>query len=483
MDEETDLDIADDAIETERDIRNASLRQDRSSMRYQPSGSLAGSEGPIISSQENPRYSSNSEGQLGRIQLQAQRSLDDKFRLAEADELADRMDDEWRANLRRVRSFGAASSYDSDVEMDGEGDGDTDEDITFMSQASENALREGAHVDLTQRSRDPVAHVSKATARCSRKELTSISLQAAAPAAAPARSRAGAEEGREEGKGGGEGTLEGGYPSPSPSMSERDPVPRADEEGDPVDLADIPEADPVKGRSINSQDRASTSVWSSISGAISGAIKGVSSLSRRRQRKTTTGIYDVLALQEVFRSPFFPSICNQERLIKLLRSRGGYRHFVRSPVPNLLKGHITDSGLLIASKHPVVESDSFTFSAGVSLDAGAAKGIIFARVKLADESFLDVFNVHLQATHTKSAGKGGSYEDVRARQVAELVRFIRRKTHGVSCPWMLTGDFNVDAIASDMSESSGLALYTAADGVGESDEYRDLVRALAPAGA
>lgn len=230
------------------------------------------------------------------------------------------------------------------------------------------------------------------------------------------------------------------------------------------------------------KSKGATSGWTAMSRGLRSMCGQLGSL-RSRRRVPTTGIYDVLALQEIFRSPFMPSICNQERLMKLLRLKGGYSHFVRSPMPNLLKGHITDSGLLIASKHPIVESDSFTFSAGVALDAGAAKGVIFARVQLAEGTCVDVFNVHLQATHTRSAGKGSSYTDVRAMQVAELVRFIRRKTHGKAHPWMLTGDFNVDAIASDISESSGLALYTAADGVGESDEYRDLVRALAPAGA
>lgn len=335
--------------------------------------------------------------------------------------------------------------------------------------------------------------------------------------------------------------------------------------------------------------------------------------------------YDVLVLQECFGSPFIPCFCRQKLLIARLR-RCGYRWIAKTPAPSLdtmiRRRRFTDSGLLIASRLPIVQSDFFTFStAGLSLDKGASKGVLYARVKLTDatsgkDHYVDVFNCHLQATHSSSGGpsadtdneyrtamrearkagraavdgkqmegearspraaccsgaalglgccwpgggsdsrgSGGSrgsgegehaaedvaaaeegrdrgvlgrtscligamlmllsalwsiiaalacwwiclvpcrrsrrrsskpkataYEEVRAQQLHELVRFIQRKTHSTGYPWMLTGDFNVDAIAQDAGEGSGLAYFSGAPSTGESEAYQRLMRSLAPLG-
>jgi len=324
--------------------------------------------------------------------------------------------------------------------------------------------------------------------------------------------------------------------------------------------------------------------------------------------------YDVIILQEVFSSPYLPCFCRQRALIRELR-RLGYTYVARSPRPScaaaLCMLRWTDSGLLILSRLPISASDSMAFgTAGLSLDSGAAKGVVYARIQVTpptDSSpghHLDVFNCHLQATHssggadgvdgeasytkavaqarkarqaaeaeraardpnTEGAGDGasvagglcapgcvcsrlgvpgddddddgaatgskvscgvrlilrlltllwtlvaalgfwwvcclpclgggkrgkrkgggeskaGAYESVRRSQLHELVRFIQRKTHGTTNPWALAGDFNVDAIAQDAGEGSGLAFFSGAPSTGESEAYQRLMRALAPLGA
>jgi hypothetical protein len=110
----------------------------------------------------------------------------------------------------------------------------------------------------------------------------------------------------------------------------------------------------------------------------------------------------------------------------------------------------TDSGLLILSKYPVLKSGSYTFShRGAHLDAGAAKGVIFALIKVGHANVL-VFNTHLQATHSSSShsaarasvhGRGGAnYESIRYRQILELKNFINKQRHvnGRDVPWLLT---------------------------------------------
>ncbi|CAE7920009.1 unnamed protein product, partial [Symbiodinium sp. KB8] len=309
------------------------------------------------------------------------------------------------------------------------------------------------------------------------------------------------------------------------------------------------------------------------------------------------GPYDVIILQECFASPYAPCFCRQRFLVRRLR-RAGYRWVAHTPAPSArtmaAKRRVTDSGLLILSRHPIVASDFLTFrTEGLSLDSGASKGVLFARVAVGGgegepATFLDVFNCHLQATHSSGGGMGGdgdddyasvirearrraaaaaaaeaeaehaetggpgsssdqaglfdpadgaaagsrmdpfasallwaltavwtllaaaafwwvccvpglggsgrrhrkaavgsradAFEAVRKQQLHELVRFIQRHTHGAGCPWVLVGDFNVDAIAQDAGEGSGLAFFSGAPSTGESEAYRRLVRALAPLG-
>ena len=75
-------------------------------------------------------------------------------------------------------------------------------------------------------------------------------------------------------------------------------------------------------------------------------------------------------LQEVFATPFARSVlCRQIWLRQQLEERG-FVHQVVSPLRVGL-GYFTDSGLLIASKLPVLESGFEAFAQGRHLDAGA----------------------------------------------------------------------------------------------------------------
>lgn len=171
---------------------------------------------------------------------------------------------------------------------------------------------------------------------------------------------------------------------------------------------------------------------------------------------------DIIALQEVFSSPFLPMFCYQRALIRRLRHLG-YHHIVhptRPPLRRMIGNSVwTDSGLIIASKYPVIEQAVYYFNnRGHGLDAGAQKGALFARVEI-DKSldlYVDVFNVHLQATHND----GGPYAAIRKAQMFELVRFIKQRTSCFSYPYLLTGDFNLDAIRTETCLETGLSYFT-----------------------
>ena len=82
--------------------------------------------------------------------------------------------------------------------------------------------------------------------------------------------------------------------------------------------------------------------------------------------------------------------------------------------------------------------------AGRHLDAGASKGVVYAKLQVGSRQ-LFVFNTHLQASH--SGSNGHVYRGVRKLQLRQLRAFISETTRHAGMPWLLAGDFNVDAIA------------------------------------
>lgn len=146
----------------------------------------------------------------------------------------------------------------------------------------------------------------------------------------------------------------------------------------------------------------------------------------------------------------------------------------------------TDSGLLILSKYPVLKSGSYTFThRGTHMDAGASKGVIFALIKVGHANLL-VFNTHLQATHSSSPHRVATsegrdnFESIRYKQILELKNFINKQRHvnGRDVPWLLTGDFNIDAISRPaVADEYG---YVYDNTSIESEEYKKLVALLDP---
>eukprot|EP01062_Namystynia_karyoxenos_P026137 TRINITY_DN20408_c0_g1_i1.p1 TRINITY_DN20408_c0_g1~~TRINITY_DN20408_c0_g1_i1.p1 ORF type:complete len:1000 (+),score=289.78 TRINITY_DN20408_c0_g1_i1:79-3078(+) len=190
------------------------------------------------------------------------------------------------------------------------------------------------------------------------------------------------------------------------------------------------------------------------------------------------GSFDILALQEVFSTPFLPrSFCRQRRLINLARARG-LQYCVRpQPQPGfadmLFRKKFTDSGLLILSRFRVIDSGAMAFvTEGADLDRGAMKGCLFALLQLSPGHNVAVFNCHLQATHTSRHSPDGRYETIRERQLRELRTFLLQSVHRThhSGPVILTGDFNVDAIDSGVGGADGGEISSVA--------YRHLKHAL-----
>ncbi|KAL1512425.1 hypothetical protein AB1Y20_005681 [Prymnesium parvum] len=189
----------------------------------------------------------------------------------------------------------------------------------------------------------------------------------------------------------------------------------------------------------------------------------------------------VLLLQEVFAmptagiAPLKKYLCRQTWLRGELAKRG-FVHQVVSPFAVGLRTW-TDAGLLIASRVPILQSGARRFARGRHLDAGASKGVVFAKLQVGSRQ-LFVFNTHLQASHADAHGH--LYRAVRERQLRQLREFISAVTRHCGVPWLLAGDFNVDAIE-DHTYTDAFG-YLCDSLPQESDEYREMMSTLTSAG-
>jgi len=161
--------------------------------------------------------------------------------------------------------------------------------------------------------------------------------------------------------------------------------------------------------------------------------------------------FDAVGLNEVFeRRP-------REALLDGLRAAWGEAyHEVVSPQPT--DGRF-NGGLTIATRRPLVESHTLTYSQGSSpkkhgvlADGFAAKGALHARIardaQAAERAAagqpagcVDVFITHLEARE----------DAVRETQYPELAEFIRQNS-SPDCPAIVMGDFNTHGDADDRAE-------------------------------
>lgn len=105
--------------------------------------------------------------------------------------------------------------------------------------------------------------------------------------------------------------------------------------------------------------------------------------------------FDIVCCQELF------STLNsrKQRLIAYAKKAGFIYHAVCDP-PSLLSGYVTDGGLLILSRFPIVEAEFCPYPYGVLSDAISFKGVLYAKIAFSSEGkILHLFNTHTQASY------------------------------------------------------------------------------------
>ena len=154
--------------------------------------------------------------------------------------------------------------------------------------------------------------------------------------------------------------------------------------------------------------------------------------------------YDVMALQELFslftlrQSHLLDESYQYSAVTGMARYLFWNRHW-RLQIPFL------DAGVVTVSKYPITATDSHTYTRGNQIDGWVPKQVIWTLVKLPNDRFINIFNTHLQATHTHLPNTSSS-DAIRNKQVEELADFVHSKTQTYKFPSLLCGDFNLDSL-------------------------------------
>ena len=171
--------------------------------------------------------------------------------------------------------------------------------------------------------------------------------------------------------------------------------------------------------------------------------------------------YDVIGLQELFAT----GTKRPERLKAMAHEKGFQYSLTEADVTShkpcsgtprsrdgilgrlcyCLMGAI-DSGLMLLSRHEIVERDFHMYSVGHGVDSFARKGVLYAKLKLSEARSISVFVTHLQASYVAKPKSTSHDVLVREQQLSELRDFILEKCAGSLSTEMslLIGDFNVD---------------------------------------
>lgn len=140
---------------------------------------------------------------------------------------------------------------------------------------------------------------------------------------------------------------------------------------------------------------------------------------------------DVIVFQETF-------ITNKRFLLEL--KQAGF--FLSKRLnPGLNKKRISNGGVLIASRWPIVDQGRHVYNSCTSLtsDCLAAKGVIYVKILKSaggKSRYYHVFGTHMQASG------GNKNKSTRHKQAVELVRFMNRMRIPRNQPVIIAGDLN-----------------------------------------
>ncbi len=156
----------------------------------------------------------------------------------------------------------------------------------------------------------------------------------------------------------------------------------------------------------------------------------------RKFSEIANGKVDVIVFEENFQK--------SKRFQKELR-QAGFKYFSTRLKPRAPIKGISDGGVLIVSRWPIVNQDKHVYVACNRKfeDCLAAKGVIYAKIKKTIKGkvrYYHIFGTHFQAWNTQKDKKA------RLKQAKELRKFIKRMRIPTNQAVIIAGDFNTDLI-------------------------------------
>jgi len=147
---------------------------------------------------------------------------------------------------------------------------------------------------------------------------------------------------------------------------------------------------------------------------------------------TRISSYSIICLQELFSKNDNQFISNFIRKAKEM----GYRYTAYFPKT---KGYfkIGNSGLCVLSRYKIVDSCLDVFSNNEGFEYFAEKGVMYCKIQLTEKFYLHLFTSHLKADNGLSK--------TQSVQLDHISKLINSKCIDDN-PFILTGDFNIDAL-------------------------------------
>ena len=149
--------------------------------------------------------------------------------------------------------------------------------------------------------------------------------------------------------------------------------------------------------------------------------------------------FDVCCFQEAYFSTVQTRSQGKIRLARFFKDNG---YFTSYPKNSFLSNHVIDSGLLTASRYPIVSCKFVRFGDASSVDRLAEKGFLHNVLETPGRK-IHVINTHVQASYEEDEwGGSGLNQSARFSQFDKIFRYIEAEIPSGSA-LMLVGDFNI----------------------------------------
>lgn len=140
--------------------------------------------------------------------------------------------------------------------------------------------------------------------------------------------------------------------------------------------------------------------------------------------------FDVICLNESFH---FGSTVTRD-FIKLMEKKG-FKYVVTTPRVPLFTHWVVDSGVMILSRYPIIETDHIAYKTAAHWCWFAMKSCLYARIQISKKQHINVFATHIQATATNK-------DEIHLDQFKDIHYLMMKHVSTDTAPTFLMGDMN-----------------------------------------